>query len=310
MAADASTDVVVTPVSTDLIAATQANLAQKGDPTAAKSHTMIRIDGLSTNVHASDFYRLADNELSKWNQSITKVQQVRDRMTLEPTGTYNVTFSSAVAATAYATRFQRLHAIARIRANSRTGLWRSEVPAALLPSGGSVADTTTTQEDLEAELARLSLAAGVHEVALAHRRVNSGPESNKVRSASTRLSEQAAAQRERLDNVASGAEDVGEQQQQQQQQQQPFTEATGQDDDGVEDGKQRLGAVLRKRDGLRRVARHLEGAALRRFVVAFRDRAEAQRFHRLWNGRWLGGRDVPPAAGAPRHFVRTQVLDY
>ncbi|EGX90757.1 hypothetical protein CCM_07177 [Cordyceps militaris CM01] len=263
-----STELVTTPPadSTDLVAATRAALARKDDFPVAKSHTMIRIDGLSTNVHASDFYRIAETDLSKWNQSIKKVQQVRDRMTLEPTGTYNVTFSTAVAATAYAARFQRLHAMARVRARSSTGLWRSEVPPALLQ-----ADDGATQDDLEAALARL-----------------------------TRLTDQVVAAFDaRLghdDDDGDAANGDGEQRQ--------AVAAVSEEDE------KHLRAVLRKREGLRRVARHMEGAALRRFVVAFRDDAEAQRFHRLWNGRWLGGRDMPPAGGAPRHFVRTQVLDY
>ncbi|XWW93856.1 hypothetical protein V2A60_001795 [Cordyceps javanica] len=375
---DTSKDFAVTAVldqSTDLVIATHRVLAEKEDSSTAKSHTMLRIDGLSTNVHPSDFYRIAENDLSKWNQSITKVQQVRDRMTLEPTGTYHVSFSTAVAATAYAARFQRLHALARVRARSRTGLWRSEVPPALLQDDGGPA--TATQAGLEAELARLSVAAGVHDVTLAHRRVAAGPEANKIRgivagdglgerppvvlidiapAASLdrvrnavrqhgqrargswglarvhpvaanlhqqlqRLTEQAAAQRAALnENVG---EEVEEQQQQQQQQQHAEESSIGvssasssnssSSDEAVaarDESEKQLRAVLRKREGLRRIARHTEGAALRRFVVAFRDDAEAQRFHRLWNGRWLGGRDVPPAGGAARHFVRTQVLDY
>ncbi|OAR00882.1 hypothetical protein LLEC1_07345, partial [Akanthomyces lecanii] len=152
----------------DLVAATHEALAKKDNVTVSKSHTMIRIDGLSTNVHASDFYRIAETDLSKWNQSIKKVQQVRDRMTLEPTGTYHITFSTAMAATVYAARFQRLHALAQVKARSRTGLWRSEVPPALLPPEH---DGAATQDSLETELAQLSIAPGVQHVTLEHRRV-------------------------------------------------------------------------------------------------------------------------------------------
>ena len=56
----------------DLVAATREALAKKENVTVSKSHTMIRIDGLSTNVHASDFYRIAETDLSRWNQSIKK----------------------------------------------------------------------------------------------------------------------------------------------------------------------------------------------------------------------------------------------
>lgn len=69
---DDSTDVVAAPAddSTDLVAATHEALAEKDGLAVSKSYIMLRIDGLSTSVHASDFYRIADNDLSKWNQSI------------------------------------------------------------------------------------------------------------------------------------------------------------------------------------------------------------------------------------------------
>ncbi len=59
-------------VSTDLVAATREALASKENVTTSKSHTMVRIEGLSTNVLASDFYRIAETDLSRWNQSIKK----------------------------------------------------------------------------------------------------------------------------------------------------------------------------------------------------------------------------------------------
>lgn len=37
-----------------------------------KSHVMLTISGLSKNVNASDFYRISENDLSKWNESIRK----------------------------------------------------------------------------------------------------------------------------------------------------------------------------------------------------------------------------------------------
>lgn len=71
---DDSRELVTAPPedSMDLVAATREALAKKENVTVSKSHTMIRIDGLSTNVHASDFYRIAETDLSKWNQSIKK----------------------------------------------------------------------------------------------------------------------------------------------------------------------------------------------------------------------------------------------
>ncbi|PMB67216.1 hypothetical protein BM221_006878 [Beauveria bassiana] len=352
-----STNIVAEPAddSTDLVAATHEALAKKNGLAVSKAYTMLRIDGLSTNVHASDFYRIADNDLSKWNQSIKQVQQVRDRTTLDPTGTYNLTFSSALAATAYALRFQRLCDLAQVRARSRTGLWRSELPPGLVPDDA-------TQDDLEAELAGLTVTPGVQPVTLTHRRVAAAPVGEKIRSlvADDGLGERPpvvlldvapAAPLDRVRSAVSqyggGGDTAAEQLRAhplaadlhaQLQRLTAQIGAVGQATDGSEEqdeqfneeqdegvlewnkwdsaGKQNAAAekkrhaTLRKRDGLRRVVRHMEGAALRRFVIAFRDVSEAQRFHRMWNARWLGGHDVPPPAGAPRHFVRTEVVDY
>ncbi len=257
-------------------------------------------------------------------------------MTLDPTGTYHVTFSTAVAATAYAARLQRLHALAQVKARSKTGLWRSEVPPALLPPDAP----TPTQEGLEAELAQLSIAPGVQAVTLEHRRVAAGPEGHKIRSLVARdghgerppvvlLDVSPAAPAERVRDAVrqhgqrargswglARAHPVAGNLHQQLQRLTTATTTEAEEEveldeaQRLEDEKQRR-ATLRKREGLRRVAQHMEGAALRRFVVAFRDVTEAQRFHRLWNGRWLGGYEAPPtAAGAPRHFVRTQVVEY
>ncbi|KAM3463218.1 hypothetical protein MY5147_001142 [Beauveria neobassiana] len=355
-----STDVVAEPAddSTDLVAATHEALAKKNGLAVSKAYTMLRIDGLSTSVHASDFYRIADNDLSKWNQSIKQVQQVRDRTTLEPTGTYNLTFSSALAATAYAVRFQRLCDLAQVRARSRTGLWRSELPPGLIPDDA-------TQDDLEAELAGLTVTPGVQPVTLTHRRVAAAPVGEKIRSlvANDGLGERPpvvlldvapAAPLDRVRSAVSqygggggGGDTAAEQLRAhplaadlhaQLQRLTAQIGAVGQATDGPEEHDEQFNeeqdegvlewnkwdsarkqnaaaekkrhATLRKRDGLRRVVRHMEGAALRRFVIAFRDVSEAQRFHRMWNARWLGGHDVPPPAGAPRHFVRTEVVDY
>ncbi|OAA52215.1 hypothetical protein BBO_00056 [Beauveria brongniartii RCEF 3172] len=354
-----STDVVAEPTDdstgiTNLMAATSEALAKKDALAVSKSYTMLRIDGLSTSVHASDFYRIADNDLSKWNQSIKQVQQVRDRTTLDPTGTYNLTFSSALAATAYALRFQRLCDLAQVRARSRTGLWRSELPPGLVPDD-------VTQDDLEAELAGLTFTPGVQPVTLTHRRVAAAPVGEKIRSlvANDGLGERPpvvlldVAPAAPLDRVRSAMRQYGGGDTEAEQlrahplaadlyaQLQRLTVqigAIGQATDGNEEqdehvyeeqdegvlewnkwdsdrkqneaAEKKRHATLRKREGLRRVVRHMESAALRRFVVAFRDVSEAQRFHRQWNARWLGGQHVPPPAGAPRHFVRTEVVDY
>lgn len=71
---DDSRELITAPPedSLDLVEATREALARKENVPVSKSHTMIRIDGLSTNVHASDFYRIAETDLSRWNQSIKK----------------------------------------------------------------------------------------------------------------------------------------------------------------------------------------------------------------------------------------------
>lgn len=56
------------------------------------------------------------------------VQQRRDRLTLEPTGTYQVSFSTSEAAAAFHDRIVRLHQLAKIKSASQNGLWTATVP--------------------------------------------------------------------------------------------------------------------------------------------------------------------------------------
>ncbi|KAJ3476687.1 hypothetical protein NLG97_g9044 [Lecanicillium saksenae] len=62
----------------ELVAETQKALAKNENSIIERSHIMLKIDGLSTNVNPSDFYRIAQNDLSKWNQSIRKTSARQD----------------------------------------------------------------------------------------------------------------------------------------------------------------------------------------------------------------------------------------
>ncbi|UKZ74258.1 hypothetical protein TrVFT333_001920 [Trichoderma virens FT-333] len=92
---------------------------------------MLIIDGLSPNLNATDFYRIAPNDLSNWQSAIKKVQQQRKVDTLEPLGRYWVTFSTGQAAASYRDRLVRLHKLNGFKLRSASGLWESSVPSSL-----------------------------------------------------------------------------------------------------------------------------------------------------------------------------------
>lgn len=344
-----------------------------------KSHVMLTIGGLSKNVNGSDFYRIADNDLSQWNASIKKstfvraiatnaqsnmalitpsiVQKGRDMTTLEPTGSYHLTFSSSVASLAYAERFKRLHKLAQYKAKSKTGLWQSETPPELRGAN-------PTTDGLEDEVALLSIAAGAQPVTVYHSRVAVPPWAQKVSKlvAGDGFGEQppvvilevspvaaldfvqhaiqeegrrigaswatvalhaldanvlaAMAPRERPEEEGTtekGTELVEEHQHQHQQEEVAEEDIVTEEDHCVAvDAKGSRPPIdltaERRRQAAARIARHMEGIVLKRFLVAFADESEARRFHRVWNGRWLEGEMSNPSAA--RHSVRTQVIDW
>ncbi|PTB70382.1 hypothetical protein BBK36DRAFT_1164922 [Trichoderma citrinoviride] len=92
---------------------------------------MLVIDGLSPNLSATDFYRIAPNDFSNWRNAIRKVQQQRKPDTLEPLGRYCVTFSTAEAAVSYRDRLVRLHKLNSIKLGTASGLWENSVPNSL-----------------------------------------------------------------------------------------------------------------------------------------------------------------------------------
>lgn len=136
------------PVTAELAALpnTQDAVTSKSD-----SRVMLIMQGLSTNLNASDFYRLAPSDLSSWQSVIKKgtiypfhcllhktqiisqrtVQQQRNSTTLEPLGRYHISFSSSTAAISYRDRLLRLHVLSHHKLNSLNGLWESSIPPQL-----------------------------------------------------------------------------------------------------------------------------------------------------------------------------------
>lgn len=340
------------------------------------SHLMLTIHGLSKNVNASDFYRLSENDLSSWNASIRRgkppihphtrsvgstkhsqannsVTKSRDATTLEPTGSYHLTFPSSTAAVAYAERFRRLHRMARCRADSRTGLWQSE----LAPELHGAADPSP--EALEDEVALLTAAAGTHGAALQHGRVSSPAWARRVaelvagdghgeqppvvllevnpiadqwavrkavRAQGRRVGASWATARPHplgeavrqavMSPPQRASEDITEQPSKELDDKENDDESAIEKDGEEEQEKKQADANKQKADmaadrerrGAARVARHMEGTVLRRYVISFRDDSEARRFHRSWNGRWLHGEGGGPKEA--RHSVRTQVIEW
>ncbi|KAI5463794.1 hypothetical protein BGZ63DRAFT_352551 [Mariannaea sp. PMI_226] len=89
---------------------------------------MLVVTGLNTNLQASDFTRLAARDLSDWQSAINEVHQERDPWTLDPLGTYNISFSSQAASTVYRSKLDRLFRLAQHKLRSPTGLWVSTLP--------------------------------------------------------------------------------------------------------------------------------------------------------------------------------------
>ncbi|TFB03535.1 hypothetical protein CCMA1212_004899 [Trichoderma ghanense] len=104
---------------------------QNPSGTSDSSGFMLAIDGLSPNLSATDFYRIAPNDFSNWRNAICKVQQQRKQDTLEPLGRYWVTFSTGEAAVSYRDRLIRLHKLNGFKLRSASGLWESSVPSSL-----------------------------------------------------------------------------------------------------------------------------------------------------------------------------------
>ncbi|KAL2691624.1 hypothetical protein Neosp_002013 [[Neocosmospora] mangrovei] len=110
---------------------------------------MLIVEGLPTSLVSSDFLRLTAKDLASWRNLIKEVHQERDPFTLDPTGTYRISFGSSSAAELYQATLDRLLRLARIKLHCTTGLWTSEVPPELRGDG-----------EFEAELEKFSLVPG------------------------------------------------------------------------------------------------------------------------------------------------------
>ncbi|KAF5009821.1 hypothetical protein FDECE_3997, partial [Fusarium decemcellulare] len=110
---------------------------------------LLTIEGLPTSLRPSDFHLLIPKSLSDWASAIEQVHQERDPWTLEPLGTYRISFSSASAAELYQAKVNRLFQLAQIKLHSTNGLWSSKVPVSIRGDG-----------NLEEELATFTLAPG------------------------------------------------------------------------------------------------------------------------------------------------------
>ncbi|CAM1511613.1 Fc.00g091260.m01.CDS01 [Cosmosporella sp. VM-42] len=93
------------------------------------TRTMVRIKGLIPSLKAADFHRqAAAKELADWSQAIVDVIQERNPWTLEPWGTYRVTFSNRHSAVAFCSNFKRILRLSHLKLQSANGLWMSQVP--------------------------------------------------------------------------------------------------------------------------------------------------------------------------------------
>ncbi|KAG9504631.1 hypothetical protein J7337_004606 [Fusarium musae] len=96
------------------------------------SQHMLIIEGLPTSLVAADFHRLAPGTLAGWENVITHVYQDRDPWTMEPLGTYYITFPSSAAADIYRDRVERVLRLAQAKMRDGTGFWATKVNPALI----------------------------------------------------------------------------------------------------------------------------------------------------------------------------------
>ncbi|SCV56116.1 uncharacterized protein FFB14_14463 [Fusarium fujikuroi] len=96
------------------------------------SRQMLVIEGLPTSLVAADFHRLAPGTLAGWENAITHVHQERDPWTMEPLGTYSITFPSSGAAEIYRDRVERILRLAQAKMRDGTGLWATNVNPVLI----------------------------------------------------------------------------------------------------------------------------------------------------------------------------------
>ncbi|KAF4952189.1 hypothetical protein FGADI_6985 [Fusarium gaditjirri] len=96
------------------------------------SRYMLIIEGLPTSLRAADFHRLAPGTLSGWDNFITNVHQERDPWTMDPLGTYYITFPSSAGAKIYRDRVERLLRLTQAKMKDQTDLWATKVDPLLI----------------------------------------------------------------------------------------------------------------------------------------------------------------------------------
>lgn len=94
-------------------------------PTGALESTKVRHDSAS-HSHGTPIYT---------HPSL--VYQERDPWTLDPLGTYRISFASHAAAIVYQAKLDRLLHLAQLKLHSKTGLWTNSVPAHLRSSAAT-----------------------------------------------------------------------------------------------------------------------------------------------------------------------------
>ncbi|KAF5570355.1 hypothetical protein FPHYL_1304 [Fusarium phyllophilum] len=96
------------------------------------SRHMLIIEGLPTSLVAADFHRLAPGTLAGWENVINHVYQERDPWTMEPLGTFCISFPSSAAADIYRDRVERVLRLAQAKMRDGTGLWFTNVDPVLI----------------------------------------------------------------------------------------------------------------------------------------------------------------------------------
>lgn len=145
------------------------NKRPKEVKTKAGAHMLV-VEGLPINLRASDFARLAARDLSDWQSAINEgsiqhfptlplphntnhppVHQERDPWTLDPLGTYRISFSSQAASTVYRSKLDRLLKMAQHKHRSTTGLWTGTLPDHLRASSSSSSSPFSSPQPLSPE---------------------------------------------------------------------------------------------------------------------------------------------------------------
>ncbi|KHN97069.1 uncharacterized protein MAM_05178 [Metarhizium album ARSEF 1941] len=260
---------------------------------------MLILHGLSPNLNASDFYRLAPSHLSSWQSVIKKVQQQRHPTTLEPLGRYHISFSTAAAAVSYRDHLLRLHSLAHHKIRCPGGLWESSAPTHLRsPTGEDPASelaaytaTSGTQRSVDSQRRRVSANKWAQRLSSAVKKFDLGdrPAAVLVHAYPPTLTAGALAKHIAGDALSRGCEWKVCPPQGLSQAMRPerAERAAGREHDT--DTRDKLGG---------------------RFVVVCADDAEARRFHRHWNQRILTAGPGDPEAVTTSNVLHASIINW